>query len=94
MLYILLYGMDVVTMNKTLKKTLGAFKIWHKQESSEYTEWWLYADRLTNEEVLRRITKQTELLSDVEARKIAVSRPYYERIKTSPLANNYARENR
>ena len=54
---ILLYGIEAATLTKAMMKKIEAFEMWPYRRILRIS----YVDRVTNEEVLLRPSKQTEL---------------------------------
>ena len=63
---ILLYVIEAVTLTKAMMKNIEAFEMWLYRRILKIS----YVDRVTNEEVLLRLSKQTELNTGVKLRKL------------------------
>ena len=63
---ILLYGIEAATLTKAMMKKIEAFEMWLYRRILRIS----YVDRVTNEEVLLRLSKQTELNTEVKIRKL------------------------
>lgn len=63
---ILLYGVESWTLNEDMCRKLEAFEMWLYRRILRIP----WTDRVTNEEVLRRMKKNREILTTIKARKL------------------------
>ena len=61
-----LYGIEAATLTKAMIKKIEAFEMWLYRRILRIS----YVDRVTNEEVLLRLSKLTELNTEVKIRKL------------------------
>ena len=63
---VLMYGMEAWTLTKVLEKKIEAFEMWIYRRLLKIS----WVDHVTNDEVLRRVGKNIELLLNIKKRKL------------------------